>query len=237
MSLILRGFGELSNDMVQISRRGVSAIAIRMFSAVNALFESLTKDPATGATRRDIAGHDHTPGNGIVIPRGSCWSMDIGEDLGAAQVWSRAIAIGEMGFYVTLIPREPNLKLFVTDGIDSALTAIHGGPCYLDARMLFDIDLTGGGTSVDIRLFNRTTNSYSNVVNLTGGNSWASFSSIPIRGGIWNEFDIEVRGNGGGGSSVNRVSLFCANIAETRDRSQPQSNGSYIYDDPAAPRP
>lgn len=238
MSLILRGFGELANDMIQISRRGVSAIAVRMYAAGNALFEALTGDPASGATRRDVASHDHTPGKGLVIPRGGCCFGDIGEDLSTSSAWSNTIAIADMGSYFAIIPREPNFKVFVTPGIDSGITALHGGGCQLENYILVEVDLTGGATSVDFRWYNRTTNSYSAVQNVASSSvSWLSFSDIPTEGGIWNDLDLEIRGNGPGGSSVARVSMYSFSMAETRLRSQPQSDGSYIYNDPAAPRP
>jgi len=236
MPLILRGFGELTNNVIQIGKRGASAIAVRMFAAGNALYESLTGVPASGATRRDIRAHDHTPGNGIVIPRGSVYSFDVGEDLSASSAWSVAIAIADMGSYFAILDRSPNLKIFVTPGIDENTTAVSGSACTLEAKILVDVDLTGGGSSVDFRFYNRNTGTYSAAQNATAL-QWISFGDIPIEGGVWNDLDIEIQGNGGAGSAIARVSIFSFNLAETYGRSQPESNGNYLYNNPSAPRP
>lgn len=236
MSLILKGFGELAQELIEAGREGTQAIGVRLYSALNALYESAAAKPAPGSTRRDIRPHDHTPfGGGRPVARGAILSFDIGEDTGLETTWSRDIPVPDMGTWLPILTngRSPHLKAPVSWGVDDGNTAMGGGSCRLEGRFLFDVEL-GSATSVDVRIVNTTNGLTSSTYNISSsGVAWVPFSTIPPSEGAFNDFDIEVRGNGTG--PCDRVSLYAGCVAEMYDTAQPTSAGSYRYD--SVPRP
>ena len=233
MSLILRGFSALNQKLIEIGAIGSTLIPNRVYSSVNALFEAVTGGATIGAGIPLVLPHDHGKfGGGAPIPRGCIFSFDNGDNQTA---WKKSFAAPTATWERMQTDRDFDFMAYVSTGIDTDELSVAGAgaKCYLSGWILADASATGA----ELRLYNKTrvSSQTSSAISISSGTTiaWYQVTDIPCAGGRDNKLDLQARFSSA--SSGDYVRVYACSLYETRQISQPESSGVYVYS--STPRP
>lgn len=235
MTTYPRHSGPIIHSDHDIGSRVASVVAVKLVGVSNALHERILGVAPPGSTRVLLTRpHDHTE-IGHVLARGMSWCFDSGSKV----QWEITLALGGARYYRTsaggsstladdgtlrYLDTIPNIRLYVTPYIDGVRNAEGGAACVLRARAFIipSADAT-------CRFYNRTTGTSGATFNVTAAGGWYT-ASIPCRGGVENEIDLEANGTAG-----QYVRVFSLVIGEDRSFSQPASLGANALTSAARP--
>jgi hypothetical protein len=233
--LVLSGWNPQDYRRTHIGRQGLYNVGLSVANSTNAIYESLFGRAAPGASRATVMPHDHTEeGGGAIVPRGRIWGFDHGYKEDGWEYEFSSGHGGNTGIEQEMFPDRPDADFWVdpTSGINGSKTNLSGNPCTLVAGIcMWSLNSSGALASFRFRLKNVETNAVS---------SWATMSMSaydkrtkqlrildvplsPINGR--QGFRVEVEGTESG-----IVRIFALSIYETREQSQPASEGSHLYD-------
>lgn len=226
MSLILKGFGQMTTQAIRTRAKAAFGIGVRLYSGINALYESLASTAAPGSQQKTIISHDHTPGtegnNGIPIPRGTIYCMDNGTYDASFRNWEIVTTAPDIGSNISFIPwRTPNLKVLVSPGIDSSSLTAAAAPVALQARLFIQTDNTGIG---QVFFQNTTKGGVSSLLSPAPGGGYQFINDIPCQGGAWNDLNVVLRVTG-----VGYIRILAMVIYESPTYSQPASAGTVAF--------
>jgi len=215
---VISSFGLLSQEKIQTTKRLSSFLGALGFGATNALYELILGIAPPAGQYPLFIPHDHCE-YGIALPRASVYShsTDESDNWGFSTTGSDYYHYHRGGTPDSLIHSADtrgngcyDIALYVTPNMTA-----------LEAKVLADIN--NGDAS--FRFHNRTTNTQSSAIATTGtGMQWVSFTDIPVKAGAWNQIDFEAKST----SSSDFIYVIDMNIAETRNHSQPSSDGVNI---------
>lgn len=224
-----RHVGTIAHVDTDIGSRVAAVLATKLSGAANSLHERILGVAPPGDSQVLLTRpHDHIE-IGNVLARGTSFCFDSGNKIQweitiplTGSRWYRAVGDGQStlaedttGYrYADTIP---NARLYVTPYIDATRNAEGtGSPCVLRSR-LFIVP----SHDATLRWYNRTTKTSGATFAITTAGGWYS-ASVPCKGGIENEIDLE----GQSSTAGCLVRVYSAIIAETRHYSQPVSSGS-----------
>lgn len=224
----------LGQDLIHNANRLKASIGAQIQGACNALFSTITGSSPPGTQGVFFIPHDHGPNGGVPIPRGSHWCLDTGADLEAHQIailsagtwwWADKNAsdgVGQVGSQKLISDNAPaNFLVDVPFGMDFSEVNLLDSPVVLEGRAKVHLLSGTSNTQIDVALFNRTMQLFSDIKSITtfGSIVDVSFDAIPIKKDRRNDFVFVAR------SDVEPldVSLSALNICSTRDRSQRKS--------------
>lgn len=189
-----------------------SDILKRIFSAANLIFEGIT-DLRLARAGQVIKGHDHLPVSGSgyggrPVGMGKVFSVykggeSFGDGLqwlitltGATSTWVYA-DLGLTARRTTggsspggVPSTDPIFKCWCTDGLSSAASPPTTYP-RMDGWIKISWDNAFPAATVYARLYNQTAAAFSDTVQVYT-DTWIYVSNIPMVGGSWNDFDVQV---------------------------------------------
>ena len=169
--------------------------------AINSITEALIDKEAPGASSQYIKGHDHSTNGGRPLNMGLVYSMGVDSGL-ALPVFSPSLAVQNTWYFLdqgSTYQRSSGTAGGsvtagcvlgpVSPGVSSSGSPPTSNPS-LVSRVV--IDFTAPAT-VELRVMNVTTGTYSETVSVTLPGSTSEFIRVPCSGGVWNEFTLEMR--------------------------------------------
>ena len=237
---VFSGWTPLHQRLIQISQPATFHILNNVYTDLNGMREWLTGAPTAGISVQSVEGHDHTEtGGGAILPRGLVDGFDQGEN-DSTNGYMKEIDGTEVDTWFDagddVLELDSHFYPHITDGIHSGKTNNSSAACTLKAHLVFyaqnDGVLSG---SFRCRLKNLDTGATSSVVTQSlgvGSNDidWKTITDVPLNpeSGL-HRYKLQFLGTRAG---VMRV--FACQLYETRDQSQPASDGDYRYNETGA---
>lgn len=213
----LRGLSALSQAALAIATKGRAMLPALIFGRANVQHERIAGIAPPNGGRLQYAGHDHAFLGGLALPRGVRCGFDHGENTDLTLNIE-----GTSYAYDTYHPLQENRRVLFRTSATPGLTgtAVGGSAARMEGKVLVDVVSVSG--TIDITLYNHTTNSRSDLISLTGtGFARGTWTSIPFQHGAMNEFSLEIKSN-----AACELIVYSAVLAETRTRTQPQQTAT-----------
>ena len=202
---VLRYFGELDPELAGADEWVDTELLTLLEMAIASLFEHVTDQIAPGATGGQyIKGHDHATNGGRAVPMGLCLTTGADAGLSLAALWAQACAVQNTWYFID----QGSAKRRSAGTAGGAITAgtwyfpvspgiaSSGNPPTTAPSLYSELQVTFSGAAsptVEARLYNVNTGTYSETITLTGGGATDSFNRVPCAAGVWNELTLEVR--------------------------------------------
>lgn len=244
---ILRSFGQFNQVTARARQHFTSALMSRCYTALPFLFEGVLGRAAPGAGSQMVHAQDHGRYGGRPLPRNLVWGGDIGwgdvSTNSRVAMYYQNVTGGDVGTWISFAkglssPLDSLPWMFegyVSPGIDTATgNAVGGSAMALEAHLIVVVNQPVSLDDVDFRIKNVTTGAeqilssqYSSIQTVTPGLSSSDhyydleFTDVPCIEDEWNRFEVKLNAH-----VTSHAWLEFAASAETRNRSEPDSDGS-----------
>lgn len=247
-SRIIKSWGLFEQTLVQARRRYSSTLMARVFSSIPHIAEGLLDRSAPGSGTQTIKGHDHGESGARGISRNLVFSADVGHgtDSGSTRkglYYVSTSASTYVNFHedssapVEVQGQGYQFAGWVSPGVDNESTAVDGNPIGLECEAIIVLNCLTAIDDINFRWENATEQAgqiltsngpYSSAqtvrLGATGTPTFAvlNFDDVPCIENTRNKFNLQINA----GIAVNcwLMSVVCF---ESRERSEPQSLGSY----------